>query len=150
VSADITPYLDLLEQRMRLLGALSDALVAARADVVSFDLDGFEARIADQGRLCGDIRSLDARIDRLQLPCAARLAAGPQASVTPPAQEDRLRETLARLRETQARVKQLNDAHKILLRRSRRTVGALLNSYHSFSLTYSDPSGVRAPVGERV
>jgi hypothetical protein len=61
-----------------------------------------------------------------------------------------LRETAGRLSEIQSTVKQLNDAHQVLLRRSRRTVGALLNSYHSFAATYSDPSAPRASAGERL
>jgi hypothetical protein len=151
VNAEATRYLELLEQRIVLLGSLSDALLASRTDVVSFDLDGLEARIADQDRLCGEIRSLDALIDQLQLQCAAHLSVGPDkfATDTPTPDNRRLHETLDRLHKAQVRVKQLNDAHQILLRRSRRTVGALLNSYHSFALTYSDPSSVRAPAGER-
>jgi hypothetical protein len=152
VSAETTRYLELLEQRIALLGSLADALMAARADVVSLDLDGLEARIADQERLCGEIRSLDAHIDRVQRQCAAHLAVGPAESTTVAADHGnpRLRETLDRLNEAQAGVKQLNDTHQVLLRRSRRTVGALLNSYHSFATTYSDPSSARATEGERV
>ena len=153
MNAEITRYLDLLEQRILLLRSLSDALVAARTDIVSFDLDGLEARITDQGRLCGQIHSLDAHIDRLQLQCSIGLAASPEYRAlqmpTPPMSDDRrLQETLGRLHETQARVKQLNDAHQVLLRRSRRTIGALLNSYHSFALTYPDPSSPCMPAGE--
>jgi hypothetical protein len=59
-----------------------------------------------------------------------------------------LRATLDRLHTAQVRVKQQNEAHQVLLRRSRRTVSALLNSYHSFALTYSDPSSRRASAGE--
>jgi hypothetical protein len=43
---------------------------------------------------------------------------------------------------------QLNDEHQALLRRSRRTVSALLNSYHSFAMTYSNPSSQSASTGE--
>ncbi len=148
---ETTGRLELLEQRIVLLGSLSDALLAARTAVVSFDLDGLEARIADQHRLCGEIRSLDHHIEQLQFQCAAPLSPRPDKSVTQaPNHDDRgLRETVDRLNQAQVRVKQLNDAHQVLLRRSRRTVGALLTAYHSFALTYSDPSSVREPMGER-
>jgi hypothetical protein len=151
VSAETAHYLELLDRRILLLGSLSDALLAARADVVSLDLDGLESRIADQQHLCDEIRSLDADIDHVQHQCAAHLGVGLDKSApdTPNHDNRGLPETLDRLQKAQLRVQQLNDAHQILLRRSRRTVGALLNSYHSFALTYSDPSSVRAPAGER-
>ena len=151
MSAEITRFLELLEQRIALLGSLADALVSARSDVVSFDLDGLEARIAKQERLCVEIRSVDARIDQVQRQCAAQLHPVPGELPTDSPRHDRLRmrETLTRLQEIQARVQRLNHVHQSLLRRSRRTVGALLNSYHSFAMTYSDPSSVRASVGER-
>jgi hypothetical protein len=151
VTSDTTRFLELLEQRIELLGSLADALVSARSDVVSFDLDGLEARIAKQERLCLEIRSVDARIDEVQRQCAAQLRPLPGEPPTDAARHDRrrMRETLARLQEVQANVQRLNDAHQLLLRRSRRTVGALLNSYHSFAMTYSDPSSVRTSIGER-
>jgi hypothetical protein len=150
VNAETTRYLELLEQRIVLLGSLSQAFLAARTDVVAFDLDGLETRIADQERLCVEIRSLDTSVDRLRLQCAAQLGASPDrpATETPNRDNRRLRETLDRLHTAQVRVKQQNDAHQILLRRSRRTVSALLNSYHSFALTYSDPCSIRASAGE--
>jgi hypothetical protein len=151
VNAETTRYLKLLDRRILLLGSLSDALLAARADVVSLDLDGLESRIADQQRLCDEIRSLDADIDHVQHQCAAHLGVGQDKSAadSPNPDSRRLPETLDRLQKAQLRVQQLNDAHQILLRRSRRTVSALLTVYHSFALTYSDPSSARASVGER-
>lgn len=148
---DTAHFLQLLEQRIELLGSLAGALVAARSDVVSFDLDGLEARISDQQRLCGEIRSLDSSIDQVQRQCATHLHTAAADSCVTSMQNDtsRMRDTFDRLREVQARVKQLNAAHQALLRRSRRTVGALLNSYRSFAATYSDPSQVPVTVGER-
>ena len=151
MNAETTRYLELLEQRIALLGSLALVLLAARADVVSFDLDGLEADIADQERLCVEIRSLDTYVDPRQLPGAAQPIASQDKSPTEAPNQDsrRLRETLDRLHQVQVQVKELNDAHQLLLRRSRHTVGALLNSYHSFALTYSDPASLRAPAGER-
>ncbi len=152
MTSETTRFLELLEQRIALLGSLADALVAARSDVVAFDLDGLEARIAKQQQLCVEIHSIDARIDQVQRQCAAQLHAVPGEPPTDAARHDRLRmrETLVRLQEVQASVKRLNGAHRLLLRRSRRTVGALLNSYHSFAMTYADPFSPRASAGERV
>ena len=150
MTPDTTHFLELLERRIALLGSLAAALVAARTDVVAFDLDGLETRIADQEQLCGEIRSLDADIDQLQSQCATHF--GSALNSTSAASQPhslRMRETLGRLREAQVSVKQLNDAHQHLLRRSRRTVGALLNCYHTFAMTYSDPASGRVSIGER-
>jgi hypothetical protein len=151
VTTDTTRFLELLERRIALLGSLAAALIAARADAVSFDLDGLESRIADQANLCVEIRSLDADIDLVQSRCAARLGASPESGqVAPKSGDTFMQETLGRLRAAQVSVKKLNDAHQHLLVRSRRTAGALLNSYRTFSLTYSDPArSTRTYIGER-
>ena len=150
MSAETTRYLELLEERLALLGSLATALTAARLDIVSLDIDGLEARISEQDHLCAEIRSLDVQLDRVQLQCSAHLGlASPQV---PEAASDpafiRRRETLDRLTRVQASVKQLNNEHQALLRRSRRTVNVLLNSYHSFAMTYSNPVDEHAIVGE--
>ncbi len=146
---DTHRYLELLEQRIALLSSLAESLSTASTGIVSFDLDSLESRIAEQERLCTDIRALDEQIDHVQRHCATHLAA-PNSRTTPDPDTLLLRDTAARLGEIQSTVKQLNDAHQILLRRSRRTVGALLNSYHSFAMTYSDPAAARATAGERL
>jgi hypothetical protein len=117
--------LELVERRIALLLALSQALTAASESVVGFDLTGLEARIIEQERICTDIAALDRRIDHVQ----ARLA-----KAAPPgrADETKLGAALMRLRETQDRVKSLNRSHQLLLQRSRRTACALLHSYQSF------------------
>ena len=150
MTSNVTRYLELLDQRTALLNSLAVALVAASGNVVSLDIDGLQSRIVDQERLCVDIRSLDVQIDRVQRQCAVQLSVPPEKSLTSGSTLDdqRLRETVLRLRSTQARVQQLNDSHQALLRRSRRTVGALLNSIHSFAMTYAEPSVVCASVGE--
>jgi hypothetical protein len=151
VTTDTTRFLELLERRIALLGSLAAALIAARADAVGFDLDGLETRIADQENLCGEIRSLDADIDQVQCRCAVRLGVSQSSTqVVSKSGDTRMQETLDRLRAAQASVKQLNDAHQHLLVRSRRTAGALLNSYRTFSMTYSDPArSTRTYIGER-
>jgi hypothetical protein len=150
MSADSTRFLELLEQRLALLGSLAAALTAARTDIVSLDITGLEARIAKQEELCTQIRSLDSQLDRVQLQCATHMnpfSIHPAGSTADPAAV-RCRETIDRLSRVQATVKQLNRQHQSLLRRSRRTVSALLNSYHSFAMTYSNPSNEQVAAGE--
>src|SRR5262249_19330728 len=142
-----TRYLDLLEQRLALLGALATALTAARADITSLDINGLEARIADQESLCGQIRELDSRLDRVQQQCATHSTSAYATSADPDGA--RYREIAARLASAQATVKRLNEEHRALLRRSRRTVSALLNSYHTFAMTYANPANPRTAVAER-
>ena len=152
MSADTARYLDLLEQRIVLLGSLADALVSAGASISAFDIDGLEARIATQQQLCAEISALDSQIDVVQRHCAEQIALPSTNKISPATTPENspMRQTLARLQAVQSSVKQLNEAHKILLRRSRRTVRALLNSYHTFAVTYADPSAPRAAIGEMV
>ena len=152
MNAETQRYLELLEQRIALLGSLAESLSAASKGIITFDLAAIEARIAEQEKLCAAIRNLDPQIDRVQQHCRACLSAVSQTEEGLSADPDRLRlrETIGRLNEVQTTVKRLNDAHQILLRRSRRTVGALLNSYHSYAMTYANPSAANASAGERL
>jgi FlgN protein len=150
VTTETHRFLELLEQRIALLSSLAQSLSAASTGFVSFDLDQLESGIADQERLCSDIRALDEQIDQVQRHCAKHIDAGPVSSSAPHPDALRLSDTAARLSQIQSTVKRLNAAHQILLRRSRRTVGALLNSYYSFAMTYCDPSAPRVTVGERL
>jgi flagellar biosynthesis anti-sigma factor FlgM len=148
VNAETSRLLDLLEQRICLLTSVAEALQAARADVVQLDINGLEERIQTQERLCAEIVSLDRRIDTIQQHCRTRMNHGkstPEEGVS-----DRLRETLDRLNRVQMNVKTLNEQHRILLARSRRTVGALLNSWQSFAATYSNPGTTNDLMGERL
>jgi hypothetical protein len=152
VTAEATRYLELLEERLALLSSLASALTAARTDIVSLDIHGLESRIAQQDRLCSEIRSLDVQLDRVQSQCTTHLAAplssGRAPHLAPDPDSIRRCEILDRLGRVQANVKKLNDEHQALLRRSRRTVSALLNSYHSFALTYSKPTAEHVAAGE--
>ena len=144
--------LALLERRIALLGSLAEALSAASASAVAFDIDGLDARILQQETLCSEIQSLDGRLDRVQHHCANQLSlsAGSRSIPSSGADAAALQNAANRLREVQSRVKQLNKAHQALLRRSRRTVGALLRSYNSFAMsTYSNPGATPVLVGER-
>ncbi len=150
MNPETSQFLELLEQRIALLGLLASSLVLARQGIVALDMDGLEQRIQEQQNLCAEICTVDEQIDRIQKACAARLALPGNTSLTPAldASAARLQETLARLATVQLSVKRLNSEHQSLFsRRSRRTVGALLNSYHSFALTYSEPGAPQSSVG---
>src|SRR3977135_3149810 len=104
MSADTTRYLDLLEQRIVLLGSLANALVSAGASISAFDIDGLEARIATQQQLCAEISALDSQIDAVQRHCAERVVL-PRANdirLTGPPEDSALRQTLKRLQAIQS------------------------------------------------
>src|SRR5258705_3226433 len=66
MSADTARYLDLLEQRIVLLGSLADALVSAGASISAFDIDGLEARIATQQQLARRLARSEEHTSELQ------------------------------------------------------------------------------------
>ena len=142
-------FFHLLEQRIALLTSLADALAAARLEVVALDISGLEQRISEQARVCAQIRTLDTDLDRVQRQCANVLSLDTSSTHATAPDQHRLRDLLSRLTAIQSTVKQLNNAHQMLLRRSRRTANALLISYQSFTQTYSDPAVTHATVGER-
>ena len=136
MNSEATRYLEFLEQRIALLDSLSETLTAARAAMVSFDIDALESRVTQQQSLCREIKSLDEQVERLQYQCAAhlRLRGGQTADDSHAKLEDALR----RLHQAQANVKQLNDVHQAVLRRSQRTIVALLHSLRTFEGTYQE------------
>jgi uncharacterized membrane protein YccC len=134
--AESTTYIELLEQRINLFNSLSASLLAARSAMVSVDIEGLESRISQQREICTNIQKLDDQIERLQYQCAAHLRL--HGGVEPLADTSELEEVLYRLHQAQAQVKELNAAHQALLKRSRRTVTALLNSLHTFEGTYKE------------
>lgn len=141
-------YLELLEKRLELLGHLAQALTAARGDLTAFDLDAVERGIAKQERLCGQIRALDAGVERMQRRCAGRLE-GKRATLGllgGAEAAERIQAVLERVGKAQAEVQALNRSHELLLRHSRRTVQVLLNSLNSFAMTYTAPAPAGAPV----
>ena len=140
----------LLERRISLLGSLGDALAGANADIVRCDVDGFEQRIREQERMCTEIQSLDAAIEAIRGRCAGKAQPNGNCGQRDPATA-KLQDLIHRLEETKKNVRQLNEQHLELLRRSRRTVRALLNSYESFGATYANPAlGAGIPGGERL
>jgi hypothetical protein len=134
MTAENTTFLDLIEQRTELMRSLSASLLGAGSAIVAFDIDALESRVAQQQQLCAEIQKLDAQREHLQSQCAARphsLGASESFGNTV-----ELRGAKARLHQAHANVKQLNSVHEALLKRSRRTVTALLNSLYSFEGSY--------------
>ena len=149
MNAETIRLLNLLEQRISLLGSLSTALSAAKVDLVQLDIDSLERRIRDQELLCAQIQSLDADIDVVQIRCAARVRDNETNSVSDPSSA-RFTDVVGRLERTQKNVRDLNEQHRELLRRSRRTISALLNSFQTFATTYSNPAAGNCVSGERL
>lgn len=137
-------YLEMLDRRIGLLGGLAESFVAVRADIISLDVNGLEERIAQQEQLCRQVGALDGQLDKLQYACATSLRApGAKSGSEREAVATRLAETGERMKSAQGRVKQLNATHQELLRRCRRTTGALLNLYATFEATYAEPYHAR-------
>jgi len=150
MSEDANRYLEFLEQRTALLQSLSGALQAARAAVVSCDIAGFEARIAQQETLCQEIIKLDPGMLLVRQKCAVEMSLpGPRESRE---WDEKLRSALERSRVAGESVKRENECHQAVVRRSKRTVTALLNSFQTFEgnyehLVHASPSNVSEPSG---
>jgi len=136
MNSEATRYLELLEQRITLLDSLSETLTAARAAMISFDIDALESRVTQQQSLCREIKSLDEQVERLQYQCAAHLRL--RGGQTTDDSQAKLGDALQRLHQAQAKVKQLNDVHQAILRRSQRTIVALLHSFRTFEGSYQE------------
>ncbi len=144
-------YLEMLDRRIGLLGTLAESFVEVRADIICLDVSGLEARIAQQEQLCRQVGALDRQLDKLQEQCVTSLRtstgrSGSEREVV----AARLVETGERMKSAQGRVKQLNATHQELLRRCRRTTGALLNLYSTFEATYAEPYRARHSAQGRV
>jgi hypothetical protein len=140
-------YLGLLEKRLSLLEALSKTLAACRTDFIAMDLESMQSRIQEQESFCSEIQNLDKHITNAQIRYANLAGISPRTSEIfwPGAAGpdhgfgDRIRETMRRVAAAQSELKRLNDAHQAMLRRSRSTVGVLLNFLQSHAPSYSVP-----------
>ena len=148
MSAETVQIVHLLEQRILAMNELAESLSGSTAAIVSYDIDGLEARIASQQDLCSRIRDVDLRIEAMQQRHKSRSS----STVTAETQEEKkLRELMSCLQEVHLRVKSLNATHAVLLHRSRRTVRALAHAYQSIATEiYSNPATQCTAVGERV
>jgi hypothetical protein len=140
-------YLALLEKRLLLLEALSKTLAACRNDFIVMDLESMQNRIQEQESFCSEIQSLDKHITDAQIRCANLTGVSPRTSEifwpggagSDDGFRGRIRETMQRVAVAQTELKRLNDAHQAMLRRSRTTVGVLINFLQSYAPSYSAP-----------
>lgn len=134
---DDTTISDLLGERLRLLDSLAVELRACSEAMVSLDLDGMHRRVARQEQVCQQIRSVDREIDFLQKQWSAE-----ERSELLPAVKD----ILGRISTAQSEVRRLNSAHAALLRRSRRTLRAMINFVNFYGGRYEvNPKDVATP-----
>jgi flagellar biosynthesis/type III secretory pathway chaperone len=145
VKSESEHYLGLLDRRLSLLDSLAKTLAEARADFISLDLEAIHGRIRDQQQFCAQIQALDKDITSAQVRCANLSSVRPRVNEISWPDLDRpdegagekIRAAMRRIATAQAELKRLNDAHQALLRRSRRSVGILLNLFQSHAPTYA-------------
>ena len=126
MTAQTISYRELLEKQIQLLDALSAALTAGTAAIVTVQIGELELCIAEQKRLCVQLASSNSEIRR-----AYPLAALPQEGT-------RLSHDLRRRwQDARNRLQKFNQEQQALLQRSRRTVNAVLNGFRSFEGTYA-------------
>jgi FlgN protein len=127
VKDDTSTICDLLGERLKLLDSLAVELRACGDAMVALDLDGIHHRVAQQEQVCRQIRSVDRDIELLQ----QRWSAGEREQSLPAAKD-----LLTRISSAQSEVRRLNTAHSALLRRSRRTLRAMMNFVNFYGGTY--------------
>ncbi len=139
MSVERAHFIELLERRLTLLGELAGELRSSTEALVGLDIDAMHQKVGEQERLCNELRSLDRGLDDLQRKCSAGLEPGDDSSLL-----------LERMAQAQGEVRTLNRRHAALVRRSQRTLEAMMNFLHSASPTYADPRvGGRAAGGKR-
>ncbi len=124
---DPSTICDLLSERLKLLDSLAVELRACSNAMVALDLDGIHHRVAQQEQICGQIRSVDREIEFLQ----QRWSAAEREQAVPAAKD-----LLTRISSAQTEVRRLNTAHSALLRRSRRTLRAMMNFVNFYGGRY--------------
>lgn len=139
-------YLELLDRRLTLLAKLAGELQTSNEALVRLDLEEMHRQVGRQEGLCREIQSLDRGLDELQRKCGAGIGSDGATD----GESLALKQMLRRVAEAQGGVRALNRKHAALLRRSRKTLNAMLNFVRSTSPTYSDPrrAGHTAGAGE--
>lgn len=139
--AEIQCYLSFLDRRIALLQSLAESLAAAQSGLVAFDLSLVESQTAEQARLCCEINKLGTESISFSMQCTVQNKNIFSPGEPPTNSEmEQIRETQEKLATVEKSVKHWNDTIQVLMQRTRRTVNALLYSYHTFSPTYSNPS----------
>lgn len=127
----------LLEQRLSLLEALSEAIAATRAACITGELEALRAATGEQQHLCAQLLRLDRQLRPVLAPGVA--PAQPETLL-----DRRLRDILARLKVAQNDLHRQNAAQQSLLRRSRRHLRALANFYRRYASTYAETAAPQA------
>jgi hypothetical protein len=148
VKSESARYVELLERRLTLLGALIQTLEEWRKAFIGFDLQKAEQRIAEEEQLCRIIQALDAEIANLQARRAERaglaLRAGelgwPWGSEAGAGLREHALAALNRMAAAHNELRRINDINQAILRRSRQTVNALRNLFISYEPTYASPT----------
>jgi len=132
--------LELLLERIRLMEMLSDSLDAAGLFIASNKIDALEIRIAEQQRLCTLLEATHQEFRSLlrQENAATSLDMPDSCQSSLPCGERDLREIVARLRLAENRLRASNASQSARVRRSRKTVTALLNAMQTFQGTYQN------------
>jgi hypothetical protein len=156
LSENLQRFQQLLEKRIELMQSLASSLAIANSSLLNFDLANLESAINRQEQLSVAIRSLDSEVSQVQKQYNDVFLLSTRAPVFSArlGAENGIRSAMERLAQIQSTVRKLNDTHFALLQKSRRTVHALLNAYHSFASLYSNPHSKlpadRALAAERV
>jgi len=157
---EIDRYLNLLERRLDTLRQLATQLKASQEAYTAMDLDRITYYINYQENLCSEIRSFDDQIRQLHKSLCDALhqeldLAAPDslmAHLDERAQR-RLKVVTQGLANIQADVKRLNRIQAELLKRSRRSINALINLMSQYTCRFElqpalVPAGMAVEVKE--
>ncbi len=140
---EIDRYLNLLEMRLDTLRRLAVQLRESQDAYTAMDLDRINYYINYQENLCNQIRSFDTQIRDLHKNlCDAlhmELGAGPEQTLMSSLDESsqrRLKVVTQGLANIQADVKRLNRVQAELLKRSKRSINALINLMSQYTCRF--------------
>jgi hypothetical protein len=158
MNREISVYASLLEKRAQMLRAVSAALQNSQNAVVELNLAQIYRHTAEQENLCAGLQKLDQEIRTVRQAIAVLLRAGgsdqnPKRLLREVDETvaDRLRLAVDELAAVQAEVRRLNRVQSGLLRRSRKSIGAMTNfmadcleTYRAAAASQKRPVGVEA------
>ena len=131
-------YADLLERRVAALRQLALEMSTAREAFIHLDLERIQQHTLNQENLCTEIHFLDAEI---AAQCGTAPAEGKELAAGKLSNNDRLEKLKLEDKEATAMVARHNSVQGALLRRSRRSVNALMNFLAQYSGAYASLRG---------
>lgn len=126
--------LELFERRLELVRALIRVDAQWRRAFIELNLDHSERCVAEQERLCNEIRALDKEIASLE---AAR---SPEPVEVDPVTGRKIHDALDRMRALHLELKRSSQIRESILKRSKITLDALRNLFNSHAPTYAAPA----------